>query len=206
MTFPRNNPDMSHVIFHKTFSCFFFNAFQTEPSNPPAWWQRRPRRRCIWMWCDASPYQQSIPLLLCSCLYPNLEDKCHILKTKNKRRSFRTSKESTFIVSRLERQTFVVLYMPGFIVLCLFLPLFKLWNAVESYFLFILCGLQTKITPVMSRFIVLLGFHTNCYNCDLFWLNRPQNLIQSLPSTHDCTKLTVALINGTMFHLSSKGP
>lgn len=46
-------------------------------------------------------------------------------------------------ILRVEKQTFVVLYMPGFIVLCLFLPLIELWNAVEGQLLLVLGRLQT---------------------------------------------------------------
>lgn len=41
-----------------------------------------------------------------------------------------------------EAQTFVVLYVPRLVVFCLFLPLVKLWDAVEGQFLLVLGRLQ----------------------------------------------------------------
>lgn len=45
-------------------------------------------------------------------------------------------------LKRFKHQTFVVLYMPGFIIFRVFLPLVKLWNAVEGQLLFVLSSLE----------------------------------------------------------------
>lgn len=45
-----------------------------------------------------------------------------------------------------EAQTFVVLYVPRFVVFRLLLPLVKLWNAVEGQLLLVLGRLQATIS------------------------------------------------------------